>query len=140
MAESLRSLLGRSLELLRCEQPEHFDGVRRAAAGLVVEIDGGDERFRVCFGEGAFGGIEIVDCGQERQAGVVRVRTRREAVVELVEGVADLREQLRSGRLEVIGPLRGLGRLDEALRWYVHGALRCPHHRELHLKFREDRP
>lgn len=136
MAESLRSLLGRSLEVLRREQPEHFEGVRRAAAGLVVEIDGGDERFGVRFGEGAFGGIEIVDGEQERQAGVIRVRTRREAVVELVEGVADLREQLRSGRLEVFGPLRGLGRLDEALRWYLHGALRSQEHRDLYLRLR----
>lgn len=145
----LSELVGRSLEVLREERPEHAQRVARYLEGLWIDVVLPEERF--CIGastpERPLGVRRIASNAERampverttRAGGQIDVRLDRHVVIDLVEGSVDLRDALATGRVELWGIAEQLARLDHALRWYVHGAIRSRGHRALRVALTEMR-
>ena len=130
--EPLSSLVARSLQLLRRECPTHSRRLRQLCAGMTIEVVLPEECFRI----DACDALSLITVtvgiqGHDRDRPRVDIRTSRGAVARLVEGDDHLHEQLSTGRLEIRAAASELARLDEALLWYIHGAIRSIGHRHL---------
>jgi hypothetical protein len=120
MAETVASLLRRSLEHLAAEVPEGYRWLVEELGPLHVEVAVDDEHFAVRGG----GGVHVVDASTECPH--ARVTTSRAAILDLLDGVITLDEAVAAGQLDAIGPLDALLQAHDALIAYVHAAVRAP--------------
>jgi hypothetical protein len=120
MAETVASLLRRSLDHLASEVPDSYRHLVAELGPLVVEVDVDGELFSVRGGRR----LEVAD-GAAGAAGA-RVATSRAAIVEVLDAEIALREAVQAGRVDVRGSLDDVVRAYDALIAYAHAAVRAP--------------
>lgn len=118
MAETVASLLRRSLEHLAQEVPDSYHHLVAQLGPLVVEVDG--ELFSVRGSRR----LEVAD-GAAVEAGA-RVTTSRAAIVDVLEADVTLGEAVQAGHVDVRGSLDDVVRAHDALIAYAHAAVRAP--------------
>ena len=119
-AVGVAALLRRSFEHLAGEVPQSFRHLVGELGPLVVEVDVGGELFSVRGG----GGLAVAD-GPSGTADV-RIRTSREAVLEVLDAALGLPEAVETDRVQVHGALDDVVRAHDALIAYAHAAVRAP--------------
>ena len=128
------TLVEESFAALQRELPEAHLRIREHLAELSLRVRVDDERFGL-----AFSAAQVQVTAQHGVA-VARVRTRRAAIAALLDGNISLADAVLEDRLQVLAPLEVLARLQEGLRLYVHGAVRCVSFPELLRRFRALEP
>ena len=114
------TLVEESFAALQRELPEAHLRIREHLADLSLRVEIDDERFGL-----AFSAAQVQVTAQHGVA-AARVRTGRAGISALLDGDVSLADAVREDRLQVVAPLEVLARLQEGLRLYVHGAVRCP--------------
>lgn len=108
---SFARLVDDALACLAAEHPEAHRRMRASLGGRRVEARVGDE---------------LVTFGSEDAARTaVQVRASVKTLSAVLLGEADLVEEVRSYRLEVMGASGDLVALGEAMNWFIEGAMRC---------------
>jgi hypothetical protein len=115
-----RGLLAEVLAAVSHDAPELFRGAGAALGEVDVALEVGDEAFR--FETGADGGPVCRDAVDREPR--IRLETRADAVVELVDGRSDLLDSVLDGTVRVRGDADAVASLDAALRCLVVGAVR----------------
>lgn len=123
------SFLKRSLDVLAREAPRAASALceQLSRTALRVSVDG--ERMSL-----------VVVCGRLRvfavqDLGETSLSTRRATLVALLDGRQSLLDAVLDGGLELRGAVADLLVVDEALRTYLHGAVRSPSFPELLREF-----
>jgi hypothetical protein len=116
---TFRSFLRRSMQLLRDEQPAAYVAMCRQLAAHGVQLQVGSERVGLRF---ATVEVSFDDAVQPQ----ICVRTSKAAVVGVLDAEMSLAEAVLNDKLVVIGALPDLVAFEEALSFYVHGAVRAP--------------
>ena len=120
MAESVASLLRRSLEHLAAEVPESYGHLLAELGPLVIEIEVDGEVFSIRRGTQ----LEVTDGGDD--AGGAWVATSRAAIVDLLDAEISLSEAVEADRVMVRGSLEEVVRAHDALLAYAHAGVRAP--------------
>lgn len=120
MAETVASLLRRSLDYLASEVPDSYRHLVAVLGLLVVEVEVDGEFFSVRGGRR----VEVAD-GAARAVGA-RVTTSRAAIIDVLDAEVALREAVQAGRVGVRGSLDDVVRAHDALIAYAHAAVRAP--------------
>lgn len=121
MAETVSSLLRRSIDHLATEVPKNHGRLVAELGALVVELDVDGEVFSV---RAAGHGLEVVDGAAP--GAVVRVATSRAGICSVLDAEVSLGEAVQDGRVDVHGGLDDLLRAHDALIAYGHAAVRAP--------------
>lgn len=119
MAERVSLLLRRSVEHLEQEVPDSYRFLVTELGPMVVElnVDGeiftlrGGDRLRVSDGAADVAGTRIV--------------TSRVTILDVLDARVALGEAVEAGRVSVQGSLDDVQRAHDALRAYVHAAVRA---------------
>lgn len=112
--------LAESFTLLEHEAPAWHAACCAALEGQTVALTVGLESLRVRFAEGrasvlpGAGPADLV------------IHTTRPAILDVLHGRVRLAEAVESGRVDAIAPVDTLADALNALRWYIHGAVRAP--------------
>lgn len=134
MAESVSSLLGRSVGHLADEVPASYRHVLDTLGPLVVTLDVDEERCTLR------GGHRLtVSEGADESAGT-RVVTSRTAILDILDAAVTLDEAIETGAVDVRGALDDVLRAHDTLRAYVHAAVRAPSQPGLMDALRVDTP
>lgn len=123
-------LVAESFAALGREVPEAHLRIRTQLAGLSVRVDVDRERFALAFSSDA------VDVAATQNSVDAHVVTSRAGIEALVDGDTAVAAAVLEDRLRVVAPLEVLVRLQEGLRLYVHGAVRCASFPKLLQRFR----
>jgi hypothetical protein len=113
-------LVSESLEVLSREQPGAYARLCARLRGVAVSFEVDAERFQVSF-TGPRARV-----GPDQGSAAISLSTRKRALRALLEARLTLEDAVLSGAMRVLGPLELLAGSHEALRCYVHGAVRCP--------------
>nr|WP_128619203.1 SCP-2 sterol transfer family protein [Mycobacterium lepraemurium] len=119
MAERVSSLLRRSVEHLHDEVPASYRLLAGELGEMVVGLDVDGEAFALCGGDR----LEVSD-GAPREA-AVRIVTLRNTILALLDAEVGLGEAVQAGAVSVRGSLDDVQRAHDALRTYVHAAVRA---------------
>jgi hypothetical protein len=118
--DGLAALIDESLGALRRDRPEAYrETVRRLERGA-VRVEVGGERLLV----GARGGGHELRAATDAEPGCATLVTRPDVLVALLDGEARLLDCMLDDRLFLAGSIDALLRLEEALAWYLRGAVR----------------
>ncbi|WP_448617267.1 hypothetical protein [Geodermatophilus sp. URMC 65] len=120
MAESVASLLRRSLDHLASEVPESYHALLEELGPLAVAMDVDGEIFSVRGGTR----LDVTD-GAESAAGAW-VATSRRAIIGVLDAEMSLSEAVETDRVAVRGSLDDVVRAHDALIAYAHAAVRAP--------------
>ncbi len=134
MAESVSSLLRRSIGHLADEVPAGYRHVLDALGALVVGLEVGDEHCTLRGGRR----LEVTE-GVEEGAGT-RVTTSRTTILAILDAAITLDDAIETGALDVRGALDDVLRAHDTLRAYVHAAVRAPSQPGLLDALRADTP
>ena len=112
--------LATSFTLLARDAPLWHDAVCAHLAGRRVGLTIDRERLSVVFSAST---IQV-----ERGPGEadLAVCTSRATILDVLDGHLSLAMAVEEGRVTAIGPVHVLTAALDALRWYVHGAVRAP--------------
>jgi hypothetical protein len=119
MAESVASLLRRSLGHLAAEVPESYRRLLAELGPLVVQMEVDGEAFSMRRRTG----IDVTEGGDD--AAGARVATSRAAIIDVLDAVVSLSEAVESDRVVVRGSLDDIVRAHDALLAYAHAAVRA---------------
>jgi hypothetical protein len=120
MAETVASLLRRSLGHLASEVPDSYRLLIAELGPLVIEFDIDGELFSLRGGRW----LEVADgaaCAAD-----ARVTTSRAAILAVLDAKVALREAVQAGGVDVCGSLDNVVRAHDALIAYGHAAVRAP--------------
>jgi hypothetical protein len=120
MAESVASLLRRSLDHLEAEVPENYHHLLRELGQLFVMIEVDGEQCSIRGGAR----LDITDSGDDTAA--VRIATSRAAIVSVLGAELSLSQAVEADRVVVRGSLDDVVRAHDALLAYAHAAVRAP--------------
>lgn len=120
MAETVASLLRRSLEHMASDVPAGYAHLLRQLGALVIDVEIDGERFALRGGPR----LEVVE-GVAPAAGA-RMAMSRRAVLAVLDAEVALAEAVESGGVAVRGALDDVVRAHDVLIAYVHGAVRSP--------------
>ena len=120
MAESVASLLRRSLDHLATEVPESYHHLLRVLGPLLVEIEVDGEFFWMRGGRR----LDVTDSGNG--AAGARIATSRAAILDLLDDEMALGEAVEAGHVVVRGSLDDVVRAHDTLMAYAHAAVRAP--------------
>jgi hypothetical protein len=119
MAESVSSLLRRSVEHLAEEVPDSYRLVIAALGPMVVELDVDGELFSLR------GGLRLqVSDGAANEA-AARIVTSRAGILDVLDARLGLGAAVEAGMVRVGGSLDDVQRAHDALLAYVHAAVRA---------------
>lgn len=136
---SLAEYLERSLGLLRRHLAEGEGLVATALGEVRVLLLVDAETVGVCAAAGVDGRPGRLQLTQEAAAAAVAVRTSRRTILRVIDGQLSILGAVAAGELDAQGPLAQVADCHDALRAYVHAAVRCPGFSELLEQFRRDR-
>jgi hypothetical protein len=131
MAETVASLLRRSLDHLASEVPDSYRHLVAELGPLVVEFDVDGELFSLR------GGQRLEVTGGAASAPGARVATSRAAILDVLDAGIPLHEAVQAGRVDVRGSLDDVVRAHDALIAYAHAAVRAPSMPELLAELRD---
>jgi hypothetical protein len=131
MAESVASLLRRSLDHLAAEVPESYRHLLGELGPLVIEIEVDDELFSLRRGTR----LDVTDGGNG--AAGARIATSRAAIVSVLDAEVSLSGAVEADRVVVCGSLDDVVRAHDALIAYAHAAVRAPSASELSTALKE---
>ncbi|GAA2569134.1 SCP-2 sterol transfer family protein [Mycolicibacterium diernhoferi] len=134
MAESVSSLLRRSIGHLADELPASYRHVLDALGALVVGLEVDDERCTLRGGRR----LEVTDDADDPTG--IRVVTSRPAILAILDAAITLDDAIETGALNVRGALDDVLRAHDTLRAYVHAAVRAPSQPGLLDALRADTP
>jgi hypothetical protein len=120
MAESVASLLRRSLDHVASDVPASYSHLLDELGPLVVAMDVDGELFSIRGGSR----LDVTD-GTDRVAGA-RVVTSRRAVIGVLDAEMSLSEAVDAEHVAVLGSLDDVVRAYDALLAYAHAAVRAP--------------
>ncbi|MCP3100720.1 sterol-binding-like protein [Myxococcus sp. K15C18031901] len=118
--DSVARLLRESLGVLEREHPVLHARMSARLTGAVLSFEVDDERFHVSF----VSGTARVLPG--RGASGLLLATSKQTLRAVLEARLALEDAVQVDAVRVLGPLELLTSAHEALRCYVHGAVRCP--------------
>lgn len=127
----IRAFVEASLASLRGEFPQAYFLMCRALAGRTVLLSIDGEEIPLAFEP------RTARVAPKLPQADVRVRTTREAILDVLDDRLSLEGAVESGRLELWGAIEDLERFHDALLVYVGGAVRCPSFPALLDRFRE---
>jgi hypothetical protein len=119
MAERVSSLLRRSVEHLKHEVPDSYRFLVTELGPMVVELNVDGEVFTLSGGDP----LRVSD-GAAHVAGT-RIATSRVTILDVLDARVALAEAVQAGRVSVQGSLDDVQRAHDALRAYVHAAVRA---------------
>jgi hypothetical protein len=119
MAERVSSLLRRSVEHLKHEVPDSYRFLVTELGPMVVELNVDGEVFTLSGGDP----LRVSD-GAADVAGT-RIATSRVTILDVLDARVALAEAVQAGRVSVQGSLDDVQRAHDALRAYVHAAVRA---------------
>ena len=120
MNDSFAALVQRSLEVLRCEQPDAF-------AALASRLR--DRRLRFVIDARPLdlsSDGKNVTVGPPGDSAIAELEPARRPLVDLLRGRTNLLDELARERIGLTGSAAALWELHEALLDYLRGAVRCP--------------
>lgn len=130
---SLRALIRTALQVLRAEHPEAFAALKRALgrAEIYLHMNDGETLLLRC------GRALQVWSAPERDPCPPAILTSRHTILRLLDGELTILEAVYQGDLEVFASPEDLLRLEQALGFYLRGAVRCPSFPGLLERFRK---
>lgn len=131
MAESVASLLRRSLDHLAAEVPESYRHLLGELGPLVIEIGVDDELFSLRRG------TRLVVSNGGNGTASARIATSRAVIVSLLDAEVSLNEAVEADQVVVRGSLDDVVRAHDALIAYAHAAVRAPSASELLTALKE---
>jgi hypothetical protein len=122
--------VGAALQALSAHQPGAYLALCQRMVGRRVRVTVDGESVLLDFRGGR------VDLRAEDAPADVRIATARAVILEVLDGGVTLGEAVTAGRLHVRGEAVSLLHGLDALRLFVHGAVRSPSFPELLRRFR----
>jgi hypothetical protein len=127
----IRAFVEASLTSLRAEFPQAYFLMCRVLAGRTVLLSIDGEEIPLAFQ------LRTARVAPRLPRSDVRVRTSRNAILDVLDDRLTLEGAVESGDLELRGSIEDLERFHDALLVYVGGAVRCPSFPALLDRFRE---